>query len=530
MRKITITILMVTVAGFTFGQSFAPMIQPPVSPINPIVLGQGGSFTANARGYYSLYLNPAGLAMGDRSFEITPLTVDIYGFTDRSVIDYVVNIEENIAAIEEAFANLENLPMARQTDGTDGIDNEFLQELLASMGGEDLGPIGGMLEGIDEQWVIDNEEYLREAAVDLGIPADTIPTDLVNIDPDELLAMQDYLESEEFQDIINDPDFEDKVTQAALNLVVKTGLADDILEELNIPLPQGNIRVGAHIGALGILVKGFGFGIGINGDAFVRFDGLRNTGGSITATVMATVGYAHKIGDFLSIGLTARPMYRVFAPISVSDILMESIMGETMGALAGVNVYYGFGIGFDAGAILSLGPLNIGVVLRDIAGTRFFYSEAMLAEFADSVQTGEGFPEGTKYQVEGSYPYIPMDLAVGVQLRPTSEKLKKFVDPEIHLELRNTIAAIQKAVRAKNDPDYVYDYNFLETLHIGGNVKFLSFLNVAAGFTGGLVNVGLGIDMFVAELNLAGFFKVSDVANQFGYADYGASVEFAIRI
>ena len=57
MKKALSVLFLISLALFTV--SAEPVYLDSSVPVNPIVMGQGGSFTANAEGYNSLFKNPA---------------------------------------------------------------------------------------------------------------------------------------------------------------------------------------------------------------------------------------------------------------------------------------------------------------------------------------------------------------------------------------------------------------------------------------------------------------------------------------
>ncbi|MCF7949797.1 MAG: hypothetical protein K9M94_14505, partial [Spirochaetia bacterium] len=62
MRKAIIILLIFTVFGLGSLAAGEIIDSPVYAPMTPEVIGQGGSFTAVAHGYNSLFTNPAGFA------------------------------------------------------------------------------------------------------------------------------------------------------------------------------------------------------------------------------------------------------------------------------------------------------------------------------------------------------------------------------------------------------------------------------------------------------------------------------------
>ncbi|MBN2050227.1 MAG: conjugal transfer protein TraF [Spirochaetales bacterium] len=86
---IVLTIL-ICLTGFAFGQE--TILTAPFVPQSPEVMGQGGSFTAIAAGYNSLFTNPAGFGSEKGSLTIVSANPWVYVRPDQ-VIDFVAGLE-----------------------------------------------------------------------------------------------------------------------------------------------------------------------------------------------------------------------------------------------------------------------------------------------------------------------------------------------------------------------------------------------------------------------------------------------------
>lgn len=111
MRKALLLLLIFSIAGL--GSLFAQKTfdSPVYAPITPEVIGQGGSFTAVAHGYNSLFTNPAGFAREGGSFTLLSATASPFFIPNDKDID---NLEKVMAAeteqdISNALAGLEEL-------------------------------------------------------------------------------------------------------------------------------------------------------------------------------------------------------------------------------------------------------------------------------------------------------------------------------------------------------------------------------------------------------------------------------------
>jgi len=103
MRKTIIILLIFTVFGLGSVAAGDIIDSPVYAPMTPEVIGQGGSFTAVAHGYNSLFTNPAGFARDGGSFTLLSATASPYFLPSDEDMQ---NIDSVMAAeTEESIAN-----------------------------------------------------------------------------------------------------------------------------------------------------------------------------------------------------------------------------------------------------------------------------------------------------------------------------------------------------------------------------------------------------------------------------------------
>ena len=460
MKKALSVLFLISLALFTV--SAEPVYLDSSVPVNPIVMGQGGSFTANAEGYNSLFKNPAGFAVGKG--DVTVLSMNAWMFADQSMIDFAQDPDAY-------FNNVETI--ATEIEST--FDEAKLAEWLAS---KDEGEMIALLEdlGLFSGWDSENE---------------SLETYLANID---------WVDA-----IQNDPALQEQFIS----------LAAVIYEDINGEplLPSGNIRAGMNTG-FGIVKKGFGFGMSLNADALFAGETVLNTAGGVSATAAVTAGYALTLFDFLKVGAAVRPMYRAYSSISGAAIIDGLQAGDIASSLSSNAVFHGWGIGFDAGAIASFGPFNIGLALTDIGGTRLQFVQNSWTDMYDALAGGTELPAGG--DVTDTY-IVPMDVSLGASFHPDLGGLSVIIDPTVSVE-------VSDAVNTLASGDTIEP---LDIFKFGASARLLRFIDVRAGYYAGYVSAGLGADLLFFNVNVAGFMK----ANQqtVGYADYGVSAEVAFR-
>ena len=73
-QKLLITGLLIVIGLRAFAQNDVEY-EPKFQPQSPQIMAQGGSFTANAKGYNALFMNPAGFSA------LEPSTEELWGWT-----------------------------------------------------------------------------------------------------------------------------------------------------------------------------------------------------------------------------------------------------------------------------------------------------------------------------------------------------------------------------------------------------------------------------------------------------------------
>ena len=374
MKRLLAVLLLISVITLgAFAQT--TYLQPTSIPVNPILAGQGGSFTANASGYNSLFKNPAGFAMDGGDF--TLLSANVWSFADQSLIDFAMDPN----GIEAYYTNMgtqlaeQVTPETIETWAATTTEAEVVQ-MLDTAGYDTTGL--SLSDAASIQQFLDDEG--------ISTLAETIAT---SADPAAAIAAAD-------PEVIN----------------LATAVVEDITGGQVELLPSGNLRVGANIGLLGGVGGGFGFGININTDAYLKGQTIVSAEGYAEITATVTAGYALAvIPEFLYIGADVRPLYRVYMPVSGSQALdLAANFSDVMSVLNSYTTYAGWGIGIDAGAIITLGDLHIGATVTDILGTALNYQTVPAGDLLQQISAFQ-IPSGTA--VSDIY-MIPMDVLVGV--------------------------------------------------------------------------------------------------------------------
>ncbi len=265
---------------------------------------------------------------------------------------------------------------------------------------------------------------------------------------------------------------------------------------------------GAVNAGIGIVGKGLGLGVVGGLDFYGRGKTAMGTEIDAAYTWAAIAGYAVPLELGFStvyIGGDLRYMLRAEAKdVGIVDFL-NAADGPTF------PVYYGSGLAIDAGAIMELGPLNIGISARDIGGTSMDYS----VDNSGDLEAIMSFDDTNATAVSGDTFTIPMTVSYGLAYHPDFGGLKWLLDPTFHLEYRDTMYQ-------------EYEPSMWTRIHAGTEVKVLQFIKLRAGLNQGYATAGIGMKLLFLDLNAAYFTR--EMGSYAGTKpNEGFSLEAAIR-
>ncbi len=128
-RIVLFALIAVVITGFAAAQDNV-IYEPDFRPQSAEYMAQGGSFTANAEGFYSLFTNPAGFSKGKPSLTLVAASPWAYLPPDPAMIDAVSQVASDPASLIEILA-------PQMTDSGTGVG--FLGGLGWVGGGFGLG-------------------------------------------------------------------------------------------------------------------------------------------------------------------------------------------------------------------------------------------------------------------------------------------------------------------------------------------------------------------------------------------------------
>jgi len=313
----------------------------------------------------------------------------------------------------------------------------------------------------------------------------------------------------------------DQALTLGQQLLAGTSTTAGIASFLNDQVTTGGVGIGASAG-IGYVGNGLGLGTVLIVDSLLNGPVLLGASGNMTGTIGFIGGLSvpfDVLGFKIHVGGDIRPMIRVHVPITntVAVGMLNALIsnGDVFAAMNSAAALYGVGIGLDVGTIAELGWFTAGLSIRDLAGTQFRYSSSTFGVLENSLISSVEFPTSGASTGANTYT-IPMDVAVGVGVHPDMGTFNNVLDPSINVDLHDVIGALagQKSIWT--------------LLHIGAELKFLSFLTLRGGLDEGYLTAGLGVKLAFLDLNVAVFTQelgqyVGDTPNS------GATLSLAIR-
>ncbi len=262
-------------------------------------------------------------------------------------------------------------------------------------------------------------------------------------------------------------------------------------------LASNGFGVGGSAG-MGWVGSGLGLGFSMAFDSYLYDTGSGSLAGDSSLSVSAVLGYAVPISlgsSLLYLGADVRPTVRIDSSLSdaEAEAFLDSLAGlnDPLGAISGSQARYGVGFAIDAGAILEMGRLSLGLSVRDLGGTRFAYESGSFGEALDDMVGGKLPPDS------GDEEYVPMKVNAGLSLQLFQGRIVSFFNPVLYGEVRDATSFIDSLTEGEVSP--------LLYTHCGADLELFGFLNLRAGLYQGYATAGLGIDLPLLDLQAAYF-------------------------
>lgn len=300
-----------------------------------------------------------------------------------------------------------------------------------------------------------------------------------------------------------------------INLITS---ADSTLDEYKSIL-EGFIAENGFGGGMASAFGWAGKGIGV-GFTFVTDNAFAgptlDTAEFVTSTqvnALLGLGFPLRFGPFnIRVGADVRGFFLAdnLGNWDAETLLEKAYYGYPDNWLDDQTIYGGFGVAFDAGATISLGPLMAGAMVRDI-GLDFQVSPITVGELASGK-----LPRDETWGVDVIMDPI-LSAGVGFQFN-----LFNIIAPSIFIETDDTLALFEEGFDEL--------YAVVDKVHAGAEVKLLNFLSVRAGVNRGWISMGAGLNIGrLLEADVAFFVEeMSDTGDFFGRA--GLSAQACLKL
>jgi len=377
---------------------------------------------------------------------------------------------------------------------------------------DDFSELQAWLEGADPA---DIEAIAQAAAGDSGIvfeEGDDIADVLAAAGSEDIVAFLEAFEAE---------------AESNPAYGYPPGLISGMIAEIESGLPSGYLRVGAQAG-LGYVGNGLGLGLFANAEAIVDGSDILRAYGTAYNTITFVGGLGLTFGN-LDVGVAIRPTVFGYTRVNAAPILSSYLAGTEVDftTMFTNTVFYGSGLGVDVGARWSLGPFSLGLAVKDLLGTQITYRKTDFDSYSTAILAAT-LPAGSELSAteQADAWAIPMKVNAGLEFHPDLGVLTYLLDPSVSVDLLD----VTSAVRTWQAGEQVTGEQVMDMLNFGGELRLLQFLSLRGGYYGGYLSAGLGLDIFLLDINaaVAGDFARDD-AGQWGFTNVGGSVEVGIR-
>ncbi len=264
-------------------------------------------------------------------------------------------------------------------------------------------------------------------------------------------------------------------------------------------------------GTLGIGYVGNRLGLGVVADLDLYGRGETALGTELDAFYtwgfIGGMGWPFRLGPVdLYAGGDLRFMVRSRTKMAFLDLM------ENTGGSQSYDVLTGGGLAIDGGFIAEMGPIALGLSMRDIGGTEIDYKSSSIEDIG-SIFT---FEEGSGVEEAEDNYRIPMSANIGLGYHPDFGRLSWIIDPKFHAEYQHVWYEEEK-----HPSPWTH-------VHMGAEIKTLRFISLRAGFNQGYFTAGAGMHLLFLDLNFAYFTR--ETGRYTGVKpNSGLSVEAALR-
>lgn len=212
---------------------------------------------------------------------------------------------------------------------------------------------------------------------------------------------------------------------------------------------------------------------------------------TMNAEAGAILGYSFRIGNFLYIGANAKVIARAWADVPTQNLLTLMDSMSSSSGLLPFSVKFGYGYGFDLGAILKLGAFQVGLSFLNLPGIKINYAESN-----DINQLISGTLENSGTAT------IPIEINAGVSWN---------IGTIIPLIMDKAVIAVDVHgvnLLIEDFNEYGFDLSLLGNyFFLGAEFRTLGFLTVRGGLYQGYPAVGFTLNLVILNLSFAYYTK-----------------------
>ncbi|MFN3410832.1 MAG: hypothetical protein ACK4YF_01560 [Exilispira sp.] len=212
---------------------------------------------------------------------------------------------------------------------------------------------------------------------------------------------------------------------------------------------------------------------------------------SAIAEVGAVAGYSFKIANILYIGANAKLIARAWADIPQQNLASIIDSFSSSDGTLPFNVKFGYGFGFDLGALLKLGAIQIGFSLLNLPGIKIDYVES---NKIDELINGTVQQSGTAI--------IPVEINAGVALN-LGTIIPVLIDKVVlAMDIHGFNLLIEDFAEYGFNMSLIGNY-----FYFGAEFRTLGLLTVRSGLYQGYPAFGFTLNLLLLKLSFAYYTK-----------------------
>lgn len=212
---------------------------------------------------------------------------------------------------------------------------------------------------------------------------------------------------------------------------------------------------------------------------------------SANAEVGAVVGYSLKIANILYIGANAKLIARAWADIPQQNLASVIDSFSSSDGTLPFSVKFGYGFGFDVGALLKFGALQIGLSALNIPGIKIDYVES---NKIDDIVNGNLDKVGTAI--------IPVEINAGVALN-LGTIIPVLIDKVV---LAMDIHGVNLLI--EDFTEYGFNMSLIGNyFYFGAEFRTLGLLTIRGGLYQGYPTIGFTLNLLFLKLSFAYYTK-----------------------